>query len=365
MTFTHQLHQCVDVFSAITLFGVYTGKVNSVRVRQFRIVLTLTAEMCQNNLSKSSAAALGPNGERVTIIVLLVLLIVAVFFKSDSVPYQTNVRPTTPHQTTSTTHTAHVDTISFRTTAEACKPANLTDRPVNASLKAQSGEDVILLQWFNGLCNGTYFEMGALNGVTYSNTYFFNRVLHWQGLLVELSPSSYKALKVNRPNELAVVHAAVCNDDDDQPTALHFYERDNSAVNGIWEFSTESFRKQWWPGVRLEDTTPINCRSLKDIMANDLPKTDGGNYFDFGSLDCEGCEWTALQSIDWQRTAFGILLVEADGHNHRKNLAIRTFLQSKGYIYKDSVERSDWFVHSDFHSIYHHLLYTVPPTEIV
>jgi Methyltransferase FkbM domain len=212
-------------------------------------------------------------------------------------------------------------------------------------------------------CVSFFFEMGALNGVTYSNTYFFNRVLHWRGLLVELSPLSFELLKNNRRKELAVVHAAVFYDHDDQHTALHFYEGRNGAVNGIWEFSSESFREQWWPGVQLKDTTPVNCRSLKEIMAKELPKTDGGNYFDFGSLDCEGCEWTALQSIDWQRTAFGIFLVEANDHNPRKNLAIRTFLQSKGYSYKFIVERSDWFVHSDFDSIYGHLLYTVDPLK--
>lgn len=94
-------------------------------------------------------------------------------------------------------------------------------------------------------------------------------------------------------------------------------------------------------------------------MLKELPKTpDNHHYFDFGSLDCEGCEWSALQSIDWHHTAFGVFVVEADEHNIRKNLSIRTFLESKGYVYLNNIERSDWFFHSDFHSIYGHLLHT-------
>ena len=37
--------------------------------------------------------------------------------------------------------------------------------------------------------NGTFVEMGAFNGVTFSNTLFFERELGWRGLLVE--PSEY------------------------------------------------------------------------------------------------------------------------------------------------------------------------------
>lgn len=53
-------------------------------------------------------------------------------------------------------------TVPFHTTAIACPPANLTDITIRKMLKAQSGEDVQLLTWFNGLCQGSYFEMGAL-----------------------------------------------------------------------------------------------------------------------------------------------------------------------------------------------------------
>lgn len=262
----------------------------------------------------------------------------------------------TLHEATVTSHDA-VNILQFRTTAQACQLENLELPENKRNLKSQSGEDVVLLQWFNGLCQGTYFEMGALDGVRFSNSFFFNQVLKWQGLLVEVSPASYKELAVNRPNELARVHAAVCNGDHQ---VLHHYAPGEMAVAGIWEFTTESFREQWWPGVKLEDTTPVECRTLKNIMSTELPATPGGNhFFDFGSLDCEGCEWTALQSIDWQHTAFGVFVVEADDHNHRKNLSIRTFLQSKGYIYmKIAEQRNDWFVHPNFHSIYSDLIHT-------
>lgn len=293
---------------------------------------------------------------------ILILLLVVIVAAKNLLDRSNSASIITPLLTTTTSATASRSIApSFGTTAKACPAVDVTAPSAKQHLKSQSGEDVVLLKWFNGLCEGTYFEMGALDGVLFSNTYFFNRMLQWKGLLVELSPRNYAKLKVNRPEELAVVNAAVCDDQQ----LLHFYDGPtaDSPVYGIWEFSAESFRERWWPGVTLQDTTEVTCRPLHEIMATDL--MNGATtqqqlyYFDFMSLDCEGCELTAVQSIDWTNTAFGVILVESDRHNERKNLALRMFLQSLGYVYKDTVERSDWFVHPQFHLIYGHLLY--PP----
>jgi Methyltransferase FkbM domain len=271
---------------------------------------------------------------------------------------------------------------SYQTTAKVCPAVNVAIPAVKEHLKSQQGEDTILLKWFNGLCEGTYLEMGALDGKMFSNTYFFNRVLQWKGLLVELSPNRYSALKANRPNELAVVNAAVCNSaDPSSPELLHYYDR--GAVSGVWEFSTETFRKQWWPNVTIKDTKPVACRPLHDIMDREIrpsaQRTTVGSannsdassvrhhYFDFMSLDCEGCESTALLSIDWTRTAFGVICMESDRHNQRKNLGARSFLQSHGYVYMGNIDgggpANEWYFHEQFHAIYENLMYTPQETS--
>lgn len=194
-----------------------------------------------------------------------------------------------------------------------------------------------------GLCSGTYLEMGGLDGVSFSNTHVFNKVLGWNGVLVELGPKNFAALQKNRPNEIANVNAGVC----DKKKTLHYVEYE--AVGGIWEFSSQSFRDQWWPNVKLEDTPSIKCEPLKDILENHAPNT---TYFDFFSLDIEGAEFEALLSLDYSKVGFGIIFVEADGHNKRKNNALRTFLEQRGYTFLWSKDRSDWFINKDFASIY-------------
>ncbi|KAL3924227.1 MAG: hypothetical protein SGILL_001173 [Bacillariaceae sp.] len=241
-----------------------------------------------------------------------------------------------------------------RTNAHLCPPKTPPSME-KTNLGSQSGEDEILLQWFNGLCNGTYVEMGALNGIQFSNSLVFNREFDWSGLLVELAPDDYEKLKINRPKDIAV-HAAVC---DKRQTIHYLSKRDGksgSAVDGIYEFMSESFRHAWWPGISL-DTKSDQITEIECVPMNDILEQSPYTYYDFYSLDVEGAEFEVVQSIDFEKFSFGVILVEADGHNRRKNLALRTFVESKGYTFLMEDQRSYWFVNADFYNIYHELLH--------
>ena len=63
--------------------------------------------------------------------------------------------------------------------------------------------------------------MGALDGITFSNSHVFHEAKHWSGVLIELNPDNYSKLIVNRPpsSEQAVVNAGVC----DTKQTLHYF----------------------------------------------------------------------------------------------------------------------------------------------
>jgi hypothetical protein len=222
-----------------------------------------------------------------------------------------------------------------RTNAHRC-PAIVPDRGM---LMSQSGEDEHLLLFFNGWCNGTYVELGALDGVTYSNTYVFNRMLDWRGILLDLSPDNFVKLQFNRKNEIAVIHAAVCAEE----TTVHYVAA--GAVGGIWEFADPWFRKHWWADVSLDDAVPVKCIPLRSVF-------DDVFYADFFSLDVEGAELEVLQSIDFRNAAFGVVLVEADSLNPAKNAAVRELMVKKGYAFIYHHQRSDWFINEHWRHIY-------------
>jgi hypothetical protein len=264
----------------------------------------------------------------------------AISRKVPSTPEQTKGNKVLPEKTT-----------QFQTTLEKCISDQLEmfANSGTSHFKSQSNEDRTLIDnFFNGLCGGTYLEMGGLNGVRFSNTYVFNTMLGWKGVLVELGPKNFKQLQVNRPNEIATVHAGVCA----EKKTLHYVEK--GPVGGIWEFAAESFRKQWWNNIEVEKAPTIECSPLKDILLDYAGNT---TYYDFFSLDIEGAEFDALQSLDYSKVAFGIIFAEADEHNLRKNNALRTFLDDKGYAFLWTKDRSDWFINENFHSIYKNVVH--------
>ena len=237
---------------------------------------------------------------------------------------------------------------SFKTQAQKCERVLEFEK---GDLLSQSKEDETLLVYFNGLCNGSYIEMGALDGTTFSNSWVFNKKLNWKGVLVELTPSNFYKAKKRRPNELAVVNAAVC----EKKQKIHYYER--GAVSGVYEFASPSFKKRRWKaGISLDSpqVKEIDCAPLMDILAENHVET---NYFDFFSLDVEGAEFEVLKSIDFDKLGFGIIFVEADEHDPAKNEKVRLILKSNGYTYFSNHQRSDWFFNDQFLNIYKELWY--------
>jgi hypothetical protein len=183
--------------------------------------------------------------------------------------------------------------------------------------------------------------------------FLLNKAFGWKGVLIELRSADYEKLVINRPNELATIHAGVCN----SKQVLHEVNPTyNGAVGGVWEFAAPSFREQWWKGLDLSspNVKEVQCNSLDALLLANAPNV---TMFEFMSLDVEGAEMSVLQSINFNRVAFGIMLIEADEHNPLKNLAMTEFLHSKGYSFMFDYERSYWYVNENFYEIYKHLVY--------
>merc|ERR1719356_1155210 len=116
---------------------------------------------------------------------------------STGLPSQTNNKLA---QTTSPKNTVDGGTANtnFATSARRCNDIASVVENQGPSMKSQSGEDKRLLVWFGDLCNGTYVELGALDGVRYSNSHVFHFTRQWRGALIELMKASYDQLARNR-----------------------------------------------------------------------------------------------------------------------------------------------------------------------
>lgn len=192
--------------------------------------------------------------------------------------------------------------------------------PENYKFYSQTGEDRALYrQFFCGVKNATYVEIGALDGVTFSNTKFYEDSLGWSGVLIEAQPQNAARLKTNRPDSKTFA-LAVCPEGLDRLT----FTGTAGAVAGATESMTKRFRAVYHGGGDSLSYS-VDCKPMSTILRN-----AGVTQVDLFSLDVEGAELKVLETMDWGIPVY-VWLIELDGMDKVKDQAVRDMLLRKGY----------------------------------
>ena len=80
---------------------------------------------------------------------------------------------------------------------------------------------------------GIFVELGALDGITYSNTLFFERMFDWRGVLIEAQPdNARKLLRANRKNTVKIPFG-ICSlpQTEIQMLVMFFSDYDTTKIN--------------------------------------------------------------------------------------------------------------------------------------
>lgn len=197
-----------------------------------------------------------------------------------------------------------------------------TNKMENEYYYSQSKEDIYLnTHYFKDKKNGTYVELGAVDGVLYSNTKFFQDTLNWKGILIEPSPSMFSLLKKNRPNDL-VFNEIVSS----YTSELEFKVSEKyPAVSTLAMSQLKNWRFGRTKSIYIKPTTLTSIIKSTDI-----------SYIDLLSLDVEGHEYEVLQSWDFSVPIYLILIEQLEA-NKDQNKLCREILEKNGYRYVESI----------------------------
>ena len=196
--------------------------------------------------------------------------------------------------------------------------------------------------------HGVYLELGAHDGVRYSNSKFFSDSLGWSGVLIEANPTQYARVSEGRPSSLAI-NAAVCA----RHTTVHYVYSDRPLTDEIWEYMSAGFRERWHGSAV---SLPITAKAVPCLPLQAILEKVAVYHIDFFSLDVEGAELEVLQTLDFTSLHVDVICVEQDGSDPDKDDQIRVLLRATGFELKlragqahgTAISRNDWFVNKHF-----------------
>ncbi|MBK9292951.1 MAG: FkbM family methyltransferase [Oligoflexia bacterium] len=198
---------------------------------------------------------------------------------------------------------------------------------------SQHNEDQILSQIFKNEKYGTAIEIGAYDGITLSNTFYFEKI-GWRTLLVEPDPQLVSTIKKNRKCE--VVQCAASSKSGE---ALF------NIANGVEHIGLVSTLEnnnsfQHIVSERMANVSQIKVtlKTLDEILEN-----HGVEKINFITIDVEGHELEVLKGFNLEKWMPQIVIIEdntlgADTLTHQ-------YMNQNGYRCFKKTHCNYWYAH--------------------
>ncbi len=198
--------------------------------------------------------------------------------------------------------------------------------------RAQLEQDLFVLQEVGIKCDGFFVEIGACDGIKFSNTLLLEEDLGWSGILAEPAKVFHNKLKTNRTGSNIDFRCVWKSSGE----TIDFIETTEPELSTVAEFLKGD-------GAPRKEAAcyPVETVSLNDLLS----QHNAPNQIDYISIDTEGSEYEILSSFDFDAHEVKIFTIE---HNYTpKRDEVYNLMTSKGYHRKHHDSYSfwdDWYV---------------------
>jgi FkbM family methyltransferase len=186
--------------------------------------------------------------------------------------------------------------------------------------------------------HGYFVELGANDGLSQSNTKYFELFRNWSGVLVEPYPENFQKCKKNRSRHSKVFNFACVGFDFKQ-------ERVRLAYSNLMTVSLDGrsdIEDKWGHAHEgnpfLNSGEVVHEFSIEAITLNEILITaDSPKEIDLLSLDVEGAELEVLSGIDHKCFRFKYICLES-----RDLYAVTEYLLVHNYEFVESLSKHDY-----------------------
>lgn len=194
------------------------------------------------------------------------------------------------------------------------------------SFYSQCGQDEYLEKnIFKGFRNGFFMDVGAHDGITINNTYYFEKEHNWTGVNLEPIKEVFEKLNVNRPSCINLNCAISNNDGKAEFICNKGYTEMISGLKS--EFDPRHLNRL---NKELEShggsTSTIEVDTFK---IESICKKHKIFHIHYLSIDVEGAEFEVIKSINFD-TVF-IDVIGFENNYDDSSVPIVNYLMEKGY----------------------------------
>ena len=186
-------------------------------------------------------------------------------------------------------------------------------------LFSQAGQDLwVIRDVFDFRTGGYFLDIGAADGIHFSNTYALEKYYSWKGLCVEPNPATFERLKKNR--RCLCVQACI-----------------DSSPGEVWLDTGAGLHGGILP-TQSHSGCKVPAMTLTELFrAKNVPPT-----IDYLSLDIEGAEGRVMETFPFATHRFLAATIE------RPDNALRRLLAKHGYILVADIPGLDaFYLHTD------------------
>jgi FkbM family methyltransferase len=201
---------------------------------------------------------------------------------------------------------------------------------------SQFGEDKILSNYFNDDYKGVCVEVGAYDGISGSNTYYFEKK-GWETLCIEPTPESFNKCASIRKK---CINCCVSNYDSENieysVVTLNGYNTSAISSLNIDNRLIESHKDM----INNIEKISVNVKTLNNIFK----ETDFPKKIDFISIDTENTELDVLKGLNFDEYDIKFFVIE---NNFDEN-QVEEYLKTKNFkkLFRNAV--NDFYVNNNY-----------------
>ena len=190
---------------------------------------------------------------------------------------------------------------------------------------SQHGQDEFVYKRFfkDKKTPGVFLEIGADDGIRFSNCKFFEETLKWTGLAIEARTSAFEKLKENR----SCICENVVLSNVEEKTQFMDISGYGLGLSGLVNKYDPKHQKRISKEIKNKENKGFKIVDVQTVTLNNILDKHNIRNVDFLSIDTEGSELDILSTLDFSKYNIDVITIE-DNYNDPKLI---NFFERRNY----------------------------------